>query len=101
MYKYVVFWLSQAVSQLGSSLTSYALILWVYEQEHSAMDVSLMSFCMYIPYILVGTGAGAGMSVMFLCTGTLGTISSLFAYASPAVKHLKKEMDMSDETGRH
>lgn len=57
--RYVVFWLSQSVSQLGSSMTSFALILWAYEKTGSAMSVSLMSFCRYLPYILVSLFAGA------------------------------------------
>ena len=47
--KYILFWLTQSISQLGSAMTSFALILWTYEQKHSAMAVSLMSFCSYIP----------------------------------------------------
>lgn len=57
--KYIVFWLSQAVSQLGSQLTGFALILWAYSQSHSAMTVSLMTFFNYVPYILVSLAAGA------------------------------------------
>ena len=29
---FIVFWLSQTVSQLGSAMTGYALVLWAYEQ---------------------------------------------------------------------
>lgn len=57
--KYIVLWLSQCVSQLGSSMTSFALILWAYEQSRSALSVSLMSFCDYVPYILVSLFVGA------------------------------------------
>lgn len=57
--KYIVLWLSQCVSQLGSSMTSFALILWAYEQSRSALSVSLMSFCDYVPYILVSMLVGA------------------------------------------
>ena len=56
--KYIIFWLSQALSQLGSSMTSFALILWVYTQNGSAMTVSLMSFFNYVPYIIVSLFAG-------------------------------------------
>lgn len=42
--RYIIFWLSQAVSQLGSSMTSFALILWAYTQKGSAMTVPWMSF---------------------------------------------------------
>ena len=56
--KYIIFWLSQSVSQLGSSMTGFALILWVYTMKQSALTVSLMSFCNYVPYILVSLFAG-------------------------------------------
>lgn len=58
-HKYILFWLSQSISQLGSAMTSFALILWTYQQERSAMAVSLMSFCNYIPFILVSLIAGS------------------------------------------
>ena len=56
---YIVFWLSQALSQLGSAMTGFTLILWAYEQNGSAMTVSLMSFFHYIPYILASIFAGS------------------------------------------
>ena len=39
--KYIILWLSQSVSGLGSSMTGFALVLWAYGQSHSAMSVSL------------------------------------------------------------
>ncbi len=57
--RFILFWLSQSVSQLGSAMTGFALILWTYEQNRSAMSVSLMSFCNYVPYIIVSLFAGA------------------------------------------
>ncbi len=57
--RYIVFWLSQALSQLGSSMTGFALILWAYGQNGSAMTVSLMSFFNYVPYIIVSLFAGS------------------------------------------
>lgn len=56
--KYIVLWLSQSVSGLGSSMTGFALVLWAYEQSRSAMSVSLMSFCNYVPYIIVSLLVG-------------------------------------------
>ena len=55
---YIVFWLSQALSQLGSAMTGFTLILWAYEQNGSAMTVSLMSFFNYVPYIIASIFAG-------------------------------------------
>lgn len=57
--KYIVFWLSQSLSQLGSAMTSFTLILWAYEQNGSAMTVSLMSFFNYVPYIIASVFAGS------------------------------------------
>lgn len=56
---YIVFWLSQSVSQLGSSMTSFALIIWAYKQTNSVMTVSLLTFFSYLPYILFSIFAGA------------------------------------------
>ena len=56
--RYRMFWFSQALSQLGSAMTGFALILWAYEKYNSAMRVSLMSFCNYLPYVLVSVFAG-------------------------------------------
>lgn len=57
--KYIVLWLTQSISQLGSSMTAFALVLWTYEQTHSALSVSVISFCNYVPYILISIFAGS------------------------------------------
>ena len=56
--KYIILWLSQSVSGLGSSMTGFALVLWAYGQSHSAMSVSLMSFCNYVPYVFLSLFVG-------------------------------------------
>ena len=56
--KYIILWLSQSVSGLGSSMTGFALVLWAYGQSHSAMSVSLMSFCNYVPYVFLSMFVG-------------------------------------------
>lgn len=80
--KYILFWLSQAFSQLGSAMTSFALILWVYEQNHSAMSVSLLSFCNYVPYIIVGLFVGTfidkhSKKIIMLVSDSIAAICSL------------------------
>ena len=45
---YILFWLSQAVSELGSMMTSYALIIWSYTQTQSVMSVSLLTFFTFL-----------------------------------------------------
>lgn len=79
--KFIVFWASQTVSQLGSSMTGFALIIWAYKQTNSAMTVSLLTFFSYAPYVLVSLFAGSFVdrhkkksillwsdSVSFLCS---------------------------------
>ncbi len=56
--RYIIFWLTQSVSQLGSAMTAFALILLTYEQKNSAMAVSVMTFCNYVPFIIVSLIAG-------------------------------------------
>lgn len=57
--KYIILWLSQSVSGLGSSMTGFALVLWAYEQSRSAMSVSMMSFCNYVPYVILSLFVGS------------------------------------------
>ncbi len=84
--KYIVFWLSQSLSQLGSSMTSFAMILWVYTQEGSAITVSLMSFLNYMPYILVSIFAGSFVDRhkkknIMLVADTIATVCSAVIFA--------------------
>lgn len=80
---YILFWLSQSVSELGSSMTSFALVIWVYKQTNSAMTVSLLTFFSYLPYILVSVFAGAFVDVhkkkpIMLWADSIAAICSLF-----------------------
>lgn len=80
---FLVFWLMQTLSQLGSAMTSYALVLRVYEQTGAAMSVSLLTFCSYVPYVLVSVFAGGFVdrhrkkSILLICDSIafLGTVS--------------------------
>lgn len=56
--RYIIFWLSQAVSQFGSYITSFLLVLWAYTQNGITMTISLMTFFNYIPYIIVSLFTG-------------------------------------------
>lgn len=57
--KYIILWLSQSVSGLGSSMTGFALVLWAYGQSYSAMSISLMTFCNYVPYVFLSLFVGS------------------------------------------
>lgn len=83
---FIVFWLSQTVSQLGSAMTGYALVLWVYGQTNSALSVSLLTLCSYAPYVLVSVFAGGFVdrrrkkSIM-LCADTVAFLCTLLIAA--------------------
>lgn len=84
--KYIIFWLSQSVSQLGSAMTSFALILWAYTQNGSAMTVSLMSFYNYVPYIMVSLFAGTfvdnhSKKKVMLVSDSIAAVCSLMVLA--------------------
>ncbi|MBQ6858493.1 MAG: MFS transporter, partial [Clostridia bacterium] len=50
---------TQSFSALGSSMTSFALVVWSYQQQGSALKTALLTVCSYTPYVLVSIFAGA------------------------------------------
>ena len=56
---FILLWSSQALSQLGSSMTSFALSIWVYEKTGSALQSAGLLVSNYAPYVLVSIFAGA------------------------------------------
>lgn len=56
---FLILWSTQSLSQLGSSMTAFALTLWLYESTGSALQTALLSICTYVPYILMSIFAGA------------------------------------------
>ena len=58
MKDYFILWFSQSISTLGSSMTSFALILWVYEQQGTATSITLLAFFTYLPSVLFCFAAG-------------------------------------------
>ncbi len=59
MRTFLILWLTQAFSGLGSAMTSYALIIWSYTQEGSALVTALLSVSSYAPYVVCSIFAGA------------------------------------------
>lgn len=56
---YLMLWSTQAFSSLGSAMTSYALVLWLYLRSGSALKTALLSICSYAPYVIMSIFAGA------------------------------------------
>ena len=56
---FLILWSTQSVSQLGSSITAFALTLWLYEKTGSSLSTAALTICSYAPYILMSIFAGA------------------------------------------
>lgn len=56
---FLLLWSSQTVSGLGTAMTNYALIIWVYEQEGTASSITLLTICSFLPTIFFRFIAGA------------------------------------------
>ena len=56
---YLLLWSTQSLSALGSGLTGYSLVLWLYTQSGSALKTALLSVCSYAPYVIMSIFAGA------------------------------------------
>ena len=56
---FLLLWFTQLLSSLGSSMTSFALVLWSYQAEGSALTTALLSVCSYAPYVAASLFAGA------------------------------------------
>lgn len=56
---FMILWITQTLSSFGSSMTSFALIIWIYQQQGSALTMGLLTVCSYAPYVLLSLFAGA------------------------------------------
>ena len=56
---FYILWSTQSLSQLGSTLTEFALTLWLFEKTGSALSTSALTICTYAPYVVMSIFAGA------------------------------------------
>ena len=56
---FLILWSTQSFSALGSAMTSFALIIWSYQQQGSALSTALLAVCTYAPYVVLSIFAGA------------------------------------------
>ncbi len=59
MKTYLILWLTQSFSGLGSAMTSYGLVIWSYTQQGSALMTALLMVSSYAPYVVFSIFAGA------------------------------------------
>ena len=80
---FLALWGSQSLSSLGSSMTSFALIIWAYGQSGSALTTALLSVCSYTPYVLLSVFAGVAgdrlskKRTMLVCDSTAAITTCL------------------------
>jgi len=76
-------WSGQFLSEIGTLMTSLALIFWAYDQTGRATELALMAFFSLGPRVLFGPLAGAVIdrwkrkSVMLICDAVAGLFSGL------------------------
>ncbi|MCP4362633.1 MAG: MFS transporter [Chloroflexi bacterium] len=58
MRAFIVIWLGQAASLLGTNMTTFALTIWAFEQTGRATDLALISFFFVVPLLIVSPFAG-------------------------------------------
>lgn len=55
---FLILWSTQSVSQLGSSITTFALTLWLYEKTGSSLSTASLTICSHAPYVIMSIFAG-------------------------------------------
>lgn len=56
---FLLLWASQSISAMGTAMTDYALVVWIYGQNGTTTSVSLLTLCSFAPTILFRFVAGA------------------------------------------
>lgn len=56
---FIILWLTQSFSSLGSAMTNFALVIWLYQDSGSALTTALLTVCSYAPYVIISIFAGA------------------------------------------
>jgi DHA3 family macrolide efflux protein-like MFS transporter len=59
MAAFSLVWLGQMISVLASSMTGFALTIWMFQQTRSATAMGLMQVCFIAPFLLISPFAGA------------------------------------------
>ena len=96
--RFLLLWSSQAVSSLGTAMTEYALIVWIYRQAGTASSTTLLTLCSFAPTILFRFAAGAAadrwdkkrimlFADLFAACGTF-SIYLLYSFSALRIWHL-------------
>jgi len=92
--RFLVIWLGQLVSQTGTAMTAFALLVWAYQETGRATSVALIGACWFLPYVAVSPFAGVWVDRLdrrrlMLCADAvagLATCGLLALYAAGALR---------------
>lgn len=82
MRSFVLLFIGQMISQLGSAMTSFATIIWVYSESGRVLASSMLAICSALPYLIVSMFGGAvadrksKKKIMIICD-TVAAIGSI------------------------
>ena len=82
-----------SISQLGSSITTFALTLWLYGQTGSSLSTAALTICSYAPYVLISIFAGAltdqfNKKKTMLCCDIFAAICTIIVFILFRTNHL-------------
>lgn len=83
MHAFLILWFTQLLSGLGSAMTAFALVIWSYSFEGSALKTALLMVCSYTPYVIFSVFAGAisdkwNKKKILLASDTLSAVTTVF-----------------------
>ena len=91
---FLILWSSQSVSSLGTAMTEFALIIWIYGKTGNASSVTMLTICSFLPTILFRFIAGAiadnwdKKRIMLIAdfAAACGTLTVLLLYSFSALQ---------------
>lgn len=70
---FIIFFIGQSLSQFGSTLTSFAIVIWAFTTTGKVMTSSMLAVCNTIPYLFVSLFGGSVVdrknkkTIMLIC----------------------------------
>lgn len=94
IHTFLLLWITQSFSGLGSAMTSYALVIWSYNQQGSALVTALLMVCSYAPYVICSIFAGAlsdrwhKKKIMLVCD-SMAAVCTIIVFVLLKTDHLE------------
>ncbi|MTI56955.1 MFS transporter [Geosporobacter ferrireducens] len=92
MKKFMIIWLGQLISSIGSGMTAFAVSIYVYHLTGSATWVSIAALLAYLPTILLNPVGGIladryDRRLMMICGDSFSALGLLFIFISIHTGH--------------